>query len=1336
MNTDDEMLFPEDIRRIRMKLRLTQEQAGERIGGGRRAFSKYESGAVQPSAAVENLLRIYEQHPELVNGKGGHAHQQLPAMAQSPFEISADDLRSLTGAQFADLLRRLLHAEALANGLPEDGIHVASNITSPDGGEDARIEWEGGVARTSFLPSRLCQFQMKAGPITPSKAGREVTMRGEVKPMIRSVIEAGSNYIMLSTHPYVKKEIEARERKIRQALRDSELAIENSQVGFRSGEQIAAWVNSHPSVALWLFERVRPGSVRTFTTYEGWGRRPEHHAVSFSDDSRLHELRERILACATVPGSTLRVVGLAGIGKSRLVFESFGGEPEKTLVMYAVDSESPPGAVKETVSRLADSQRRAVVVVDECDINTHRQLEGMVLRAGSQISLITIDDELPRNASSKSTFEVADSPEEVVESIIEELLPGSLNEDKRRLSRFAKGFPAVAVRMAGVWETGVPIAHSTNDDLVDRFVSGRSPLNRDLLLKSAQLVSAFALMGWEHPIAKQTAGVAGFDGVLTDSEFRRGISDLLSRGIIRQRGRCVTLQPRPIAMNLAARQWQEWNPDKWDEVLTGATNSDLNAFAARQLALINTTDIAKDVAGHVCRLGGPLSDFESLSTAGHPEVLSSLAEIDRDGIVALIEHITNAVGDLRLVTGDVRRNLVAAAEKIAFHPDTFHAGADLLLDFAVHENEHWANNATSTFEGLFTLYLGGTEANAAARLEYWDHAVRTADQARLEVLVRALSAGAELGGFTRAAGAEFHGSLEALESWKPETRQDIKDYTTGFVTRLADLGVRDDEVGALARRELGNHIRSLVSGGFIDLVEEVTQRLSDQVVYWPEGLRGAASTLKYGDDLPAGVRERVNNIARSLRAPDLKSRVDLLVTQGITVQSGEIDSTDFAAQYEAYVSAIDELADELIANVDVFSACLPDLVRGGQYMAYEFGRSLGESSDDPLEWLGAIIEAAKETDPQAMNHDLLVGCLTGMNTQYPSEVAVMKKVLAGSELFAPAFTTLCSRLGEISHLDVKITLAALDAGHLKPHHLRPWEYGGVLAETPVDEVAPLFNALIDHSPQGMAECADLMGMYVWGAPEKLADIDEQIVKLAERSEGWVAEYGRNMSDYHFQQLMKMALIRGRDDGLARSTAFGLAKSFVKIDSYQSHRLFKPILPLLLSRFAEISWPIIGQSIVDDERTAASLMFELGGGMSVSDESDSAILNLPEDVLFAWCHAIPEKAPAIAARNLPFLTTFDRNAAERKIHPRMLRLIDEFGQREDVREEVAANIWTFGWSGSRTRSYEIFYDPLAGLAGHKFRDVRRWARRVSSQLKNAFEQAKNEDEEREARSELY
>ena len=48
---------------VRKKLKLSQRQAGDLIGGGPRAFQKYESGEVEPSEAMLKLLRLLENDP-------------------------------------------------------------------------------------------------------------------------------------------------------------------------------------------------------------------------------------------------------------------------------------------------------------------------------------------------------------------------------------------------------------------------------------------------------------------------------------------------------------------------------------------------------------------------------------------------------------------------------------------------------------------------------------------------------------------------------------------------------------------------------------------------------------------------------------------------------------------------------------------------------------------------------------------------------------------------------------------------------------------------------------------------------------------------------------------------------------------------------------------------------------------------------------------------------------------------------------------------------------------------------------------------------------------------
>lgn len=58
------LLGAEEIRRIRKKLKLSQEAAGQLIGGGPRAFQKYESGDLLPSRAVSSALILLDHDPK------------------------------------------------------------------------------------------------------------------------------------------------------------------------------------------------------------------------------------------------------------------------------------------------------------------------------------------------------------------------------------------------------------------------------------------------------------------------------------------------------------------------------------------------------------------------------------------------------------------------------------------------------------------------------------------------------------------------------------------------------------------------------------------------------------------------------------------------------------------------------------------------------------------------------------------------------------------------------------------------------------------------------------------------------------------------------------------------------------------------------------------------------------------------------------------------------------------------------------------------------------------------------------------------------------------------
>lgn len=55
-----------ELESIRKRLKLTQAQAAKLAGGGKNAFSRYERGQAKPVAAVINLFKLLDKHPDLI----------------------------------------------------------------------------------------------------------------------------------------------------------------------------------------------------------------------------------------------------------------------------------------------------------------------------------------------------------------------------------------------------------------------------------------------------------------------------------------------------------------------------------------------------------------------------------------------------------------------------------------------------------------------------------------------------------------------------------------------------------------------------------------------------------------------------------------------------------------------------------------------------------------------------------------------------------------------------------------------------------------------------------------------------------------------------------------------------------------------------------------------------------------------------------------------------------------------------------------------------------------------------------------------------------------------
>ena len=1049
-------------------------------------------------------------------------------------------------------------------------------------------------------------------------------------------------------------------------------------------------------------------------------------------------LREKI----SEPRKIARIVGLSGIGKSRLTLEALRPTPEEEargvflsdIVMYAVWNPMSAESISQTVQNLADSAPRAVVVVDDCDAEAHQILTGMVLRSGSRLSLVTIDHEVPVGTVDESVLIVDEAPESVTEGIVSHVLPGLLHEDRSRLEHFSKGFPKIAILVGQIWRESRPIAHATDDRLVDEFVLGRNPRDRELVLGSAALLAAFPLVDVDSPNVGQFKEIAGLGRDLTSEDLYAAASQLIDRGVAQRRGRYITLQPRPIALRLAERQWKQWSPSKWDRVLSGDIDPWLKVMAAKQLALLDTTDISPNVVANICRYGGPFDRLKVINRPGSAEVLSSLAEIDPDAVVEQIDRAIQHVDELSEVVGETRNHLVWALEKIAFHSHTFEDGARLLLRLASSESSTWNNHGADRYKALFPLLLGNTVADGHSRLSALDEGTHTDDPVQRLVVVEALLAGLETHHFSRIAGAESQGSSPALREWRPATDKEAIDYVAGCANRLAQFAQLEDSSGAKARAGLGLALRALVAGGLIDEVEQVVRRVTAVVDFWPEALRSLRSVLTYdGEKTDPEVTEQVIELIQMAQPESLESRIRFYVTEmpwDFTIDSEQ----GLEERYRREVGTIRKLAAEALSQPATLKKSLAQLSRGRHRMALEFGTAVAELADSPIEWLEYFIQAVVEVPEEERNHELVSGFVVGLAKVRPREVNSFKSRASQSRELVPAQLRVSFVLG-LTRSDIQLAMGALQDGLLPPQQFNQWSFGGKLAEVSAPDVAPLIDVLLEHSPEAFSQAVNLMGMYSFGAPEKLLDLRPQVLKMAENACRWRSIRDTAECEYHFERIIGWFLGEGRKNPDACAVALALAKSAVKVEKINDDFLLKPVLPKLLSEFPEITWPLIGHTIVSDPRRAMRLRYMLGDPYSFGNRSNPVIMNLPEDTLIAWCYAHPDRAPAFLATILPVLARPETSTEDRSLHPFMARLLDEFGEREGVQAAVESNIHTFGWTGSMATYYTPYKDPLSKLLRHPKPKVRRWARRLLRRLDGDIENARNEDEQREALGEI-
>jgi hypothetical protein len=184
--------------------------------------------------------------------------------------------------------------------------------------------------------------------------------------------------------------------------------------------------------------------LRGWHSYGPWAYEPEGIAAEFllDDTPRVQtgqnddgEGRSTLAGIARMrdvlrePGTVVRLIGLSGVGKTRLVQAFFDARIgarvlDHTLALYTNMSDDPDPQPIGMVSDLLAGGTRAIVVVDNCAPELHRRLSEVCRRQGSTVSVITVEYDIREDEpEGTEVFELLPSSEELVEQLIKRRFP-------------------------------------------------------------------------------------------------------------------------------------------------------------------------------------------------------------------------------------------------------------------------------------------------------------------------------------------------------------------------------------------------------------------------------------------------------------------------------------------------------------------------------------------------------------------------------------------------------------------------------------------------------------------------------------------------------------------------------------------------------------------------------------------------------------------------------------------------------------------------------------------------------------------------------------------------
>lgn len=1283
------------------------------------------------------------------------------------FEANTDYIITLDSVMLVKLMKRLMLAECRLAGVSLRAATAPLQVTVADGGEDGRAEWTGGADSTPYFPHRFCIFQSKAQNVTEGSIRGEILKAVKDKPprineAVSEILSRGGAYIVFCSKAFTGKKKSNLVKAIKAAIVEGgRNPASTAAIEVYDANQIGDWVNTHPSVALWLAGLQRGRSLAGFLSHEGWGKSPAIKGVpwvtseiprygpvnrAIPDADRIDitinawSYDQAVQACLDFldqDHAVVRIAGPSGFGKSRFAYEmlnsasSLSGEAENASVIYA-DYSVIGDEVLKLALEIADAGSTAILVIDECADDIHLKVAEFAGRDGSSLRVVTLNVETKIiQAKNTLTIRLERADDAMVKAIAKGIVPELNETDTRFIAELSNGYPSMAVLAAQQNGDGRQTIKSV-EQIMDRVIWGRRTRN-DEAQKALESLSLFDWAGFEGAVADQAAFIASELVGISSDRFIEHILSFDARGLVIKRGGFIQIDPIPLAARLGEHRLSVLSADALLRLFKSAP-VELQASLLKRMRWLDTSPTARAFARAMLSKEG-IGNLAALNTESGAKCLDRLVHVDPEAATTTIDRVFGDLGiDELKALKDGRRYLVWALEKLVFRKASFDRAATLLRRLAAGENEDAiGNNASGQFKQLYQLQLCGTEAEPAARLLVLDDGLASQNVAEQEICVDALGSMLLTHHFSRGGGAEEIGSSQRLEDWSPKTYGEIWDFHRAGVTRLTDIAVGGGPFAAKAKVSLGNNIRGLIGGMPFDDVQAMITRIVGYSGLWPEAIEEVTSWLYFdSNDAPADFTKKVRAYFDELMPDDPVDQA-VVYTNGWSTDFHDPDSRydsapDTPHDFEYAARQASELASVIAADSAMTDRALDSFVCSNSKSVFTFARQLALSVANPLSLFESALEKASARNAPA-NRQFFGGVIAGADSKDPDIArACIRAALRSPKLKDDAISMIGS--GRLQPDDLKLVVSLLQTKDVKAWQCATLSYGRGLDHLSADEIMPLLDELRAHGAEGLWTVLDIVSMYLHGGKQPVPALINTLKNVLVAPELLDTVNRGTMDGYHFNEFVNLL---ARYSAINRPFAKALMKQMVKLCQSQSNDVFhalddpaRKVLGVLIGSHPDQVWVEISKKLMSKDwhfrhRLERLIDFDrddyLGAGL---------LFDLPSNLYMNWARLDPAKRAAIIVTWLPVSTK--QHDGTLSWHPAMAAFIAEFGGQEDVLRQLSARLHPRSWWGSLGPHLEPFLPLLAQWQQHPKAEVRRWVSTVVGHIQAEIQQARQRSEE--------